>query len=819
MTLNFSELRADDLCRKCTMKGCTAASTADLPDLSGIIGQERATRAIEFGLDIPSYGFNVFAMGPAGAGKTTTIQSYLTRKAKDEPVPDDWCYVNNFDRPDQPRAIKLPPGMAGKLRDAVDELIRNLRDEIPRAFEGEEYVAHRGRIGRELDERRNATLKALNDYVGERNFTLMQTPMGLVIVPMVDGEALSQEQYDKLEPEAQEKFEAMRPEMQQQLEKAMLEIRELEKQAKTALSNLDREIAAFTVKHLFEELKEQFPYDEVDAFLDGACDDLVQNIDTFKSPAAERSEETEFSKVMLRRLASPYDRYRVNPVVNNGGLEGAPVVVEVNPTLYNLIGRIEHQAEFGAWVTDFSMIRGGALVRANGGYLVLDAKSVLVQPFAWDALKRCLRNREVHIEELAQQVSVMATASLTPEPIPLDVKVVLIGDAETYYLLYSMDEQFAKLFKVRADFAVDMQWDEDSVMKYAKFIRERCDEANLPHFEMGAVFRIVEFGARLVEDQRKVTTRFAQIADLIDESAYWAGKAGHELVTGDDVRRAISEQEYRVRQVEERLQERIIDGTIMVDTEGEVVGQVNGLAIISMGSYWFGKPSRITASVFMGQSGVINIEREAKMSGRIHDKGVLILAGYLGGKYAQDKPLSISASIGFEQSYEGVDGDSASSTELYALLSAISGIPLKQNLAVTGSVDQHGNVQPVGGVTRKIEGFFDVCRDRGLTGEQGVMIPATNVNNLMLKQEVVDAVREGKFHVYLVHTIDEGIAILTGREAGERGPDGTYPEGTINYEVDRRLRQLAESLREFGKGNNDKKSVEDAALDDEGPAG
>jgi len=811
MTLNFRELQADELCRKCTMSGCSAASTADLPELAGIIGQERATRAIEFGLDIPSYGFNVFAMGPAGAGKTTTIQSYLKRKAKDEPVPDDWCYVNNFGRLDQPRAIKLPPGMAGKFRDAVDEMIRSLRDEIPRAFEGEEYVAHRGRIGRELDDRRKATLKELNDYVSARSFTLMQTPVGLVIVPVVDGEALSQEQYDKLAPEVQEKFESMRPEMQQQLEKAMLEIRELEKQAKSALANLDREIAEFTVKHLFEELKQQFPYEEVDEFLDGACDDLIQNVEIFKAPAPESGDETDLSK-MMRRLSSPYDRYRVNPIVDNGNLEGAPVVVEVNPTLYNLIGRIEHQAEFGAWVTDFSMIRGGALVRANGGYLVLDAKSVLVQPFAWDALKRCLRNREVRIEELAQQVSVMATASLNPEPIPLDVKVVLIGDAETYYLLYSLDEQFAKLFKVRADFAVDMVWDDESVMKYAKFIRERCDEAGLPHFDMAAVSQVVEYGARLVEDQRKVTTRFAQIADLVDESAYWAGKAGHTLVTGGDVQRAIDEQEYRVRQVEERLQERIVEGTIMVDTEGAVVGQVNGLAIISLGSYWFGKPSRITASVYMGQSGVINIEREAKMSGHIHDKGVLILAGYLGGKYAQDKPLSISASIGFEQSYEGVDGDSASSTELYALLSAISGIPLKQNLAVTGSVDQHGNVQPVGGVTRKIEGFFDVCKERGLNGEQGVVIPATNANNLMLKAEVVEAVRAGKFHIYPVRTTDEGIAILTGREAGDRDPDGAYPEGTVNYEVDRRLRLLAESLREFGK-ENDKNPAADAAAD------
>ncbi len=796
------ELTADELYRHCEMAGCSAASTADLPELVGIIGQERATRAIEFGLEMPSYGFNVFAMGPAGAGKTTTIQSYLQRKAKSEPVPDDWCYVNNFKQFDQPRAIRLPAGVSGKFRDAVDVMIKALREGIPRAFEGEEYVAHRSRIGRELDEQRKTVLKQLGDYAEKRGFTLMQTPVGIVIVPVVNNEALTPEKYEQLDPETREKFEAMRPDMQQNLERAMLHIREIEKEAKGKLDNLDREIAAFTVGHLFDELKAQFPYEEVDIFLDEAKDDLIQNIDIFKSPTPESKDGSDLPQMILSRMESPYDRYRINPIIDNSGLEGAPVIVEVNPTIYNLIGRIEHRAEFGAWVTNFSMIKAGALLRANGGYLVLDAKSVVTQPFAWDALKRCLRNREVRIEELAQQYSLMATSSLSPEPIPLDVKVVLIGDAQTYYLLYSLDDQFAKLFKVRADFAIDMPWDQDNMMKYARFIRDRCDEEKLPHFDMDAVSKVVEHGARLVEDQRKVTTRFVAIADLVDEAAYWARKAGHELVKGDDVQKAIEEQEYRAKQLEERMQERIEDGTIMVDTDGAVVGQVNGLAVISLGDYWFGKPSRITARVFMGQAGVINIEREAKMSGNIHDKGVLILAGYLGGKYAQERPLSMSASICFEQNYEGVEGDSASSTELYALLSAISGIPLKQNLAVTGSVDQNGRVQPVGGVTRKIEGFFDLCKARGLTGEHGVLIPDANVRNLMLKEEVVEAVTQGKFHIYPVSTIDEGIALLTGCEAGERGLDGTYPEGSVNYGVERRLKELAEKLHEFGKTND-----------------
>jgi lon-related putative ATP-dependent protease len=521
--------------------------------------------------------------------------------------------------------------------------------------------------------------------------------------------------------------------------------------------------------------------------------------------------------MLAARMQSPYDRYRVNVVVDNCRLTGAPVVVEVNPTVHNLIGRIEHKAEFGALVTNFSMIKAGSLLRANGGYLVLDAKSVLVQPLAWDALKRCLRSKEVRIEELAQQYSLIATTSLSPEPIPLEVKVVLIGDANMYYLLYSLDDQFPKLFKVRADFATDMPWDDEAVMKYGRFIRDRCDEEGLPHFDMTAVAEVVEYGARLVEDQKKLTTRFADVADLVDEAAYWAQRDGHELVTADDVERAINERVYRASQLEERIRERIADGTIMVDTTGEVVGQVNGLSIIALGDYWFGRPSRITARVFMGQSGVINIEREAKMSGRIHDKGVLILAGYLGGKFAQDKPLSISASIAFEQSYEGIEGDSASSTELYALLSAISGVPIKQGLAVTGSVNQNGQVQPIGGVTRKIEGFFDICKARGLTGDQGVLIPESNVQNLMLRHDVVQAVNDGQFHIYPVRTVDEGISLLTGREAGERGPDGKYPEGTVYYEVDRRLRELAEQLRGFGEQESKTGRAEGDGEDDEAP--
>ncbi len=483
--------------------------------------------------------------------------------------------------------------------------------------------------------------------------------------------------------------------------------------------------------------------------------------------------------------------------MDNSRTTGAPVVVETNPTYLNLIGRIEHKAEFGALLTDFTMIRAGALHRANGGYLVIDSRAVLTNPLSWQALKTALRNQEIKIEEVTRQLSLIATMGLDPEPIPLDVKVVLIGDPFTYYLLYLLDEQFQKLFKVKADFATEMDWTPENMQQYALFIHARCMEDGLGDFDLQAVAKVVEYGSRLVEHQEKLTTRFAHIADIVSEASYWARHNGNPLVQTEDVQKAIEERVYRSNQIEQRIRELIEEGTIMVDVEGETLGQVNGLSILTLGDYSFGRPSRITSKTYMGRAGVINIEREAKLSGNIHDKGVMILSGYLGGKYAQDNPLSLSASICFEQSYEGVEGDSASSTELYALLSSLSGLPIKQGIAVTGSVNQQGEVQPVGGVTRKIEGFFDTCKVKGLTGEQGVIVPEKNIKNLMLREDVVEAVREGRFHVYPVRTIDEGIAILTGREAGGRLPDGSYPEDTINYLVDKRLRELAESMRRF----------------------
>jgi len=805
MAMKITELRPEQLKRTCDPQQFSFKSTAELSKLSEIIGQERATRAIDFGIEIPYQGYNIYALGPAGSGRTSIIKEFLQKKASTGEVPDDWAYVNNFDDPYQPQALRLPPGTGCAVRDEVNALLSDLRTELPRAFESEQYQHHYNAIGRDLDEVRTAKFQQLEARMIERGFALLRTPSGLVIAPVIDGQALSREQYDELPPEKKSALERHRPALQKELEKTLREVRELEREAKAKLRKLDQETADYTIGHHFEDLRAK--HAEIEGllqFLDAVHKDILEKVEQFKRRTSSEgppalADQGPFASLMARFRRSPFEKYQINVIVDNCDLEGAPVVEEGNPTYHNLIGRIEHRAEFGALVTDYSAIKAGSLHKANGGYLIVEALDLLRNPLAWEALKRALRNREIRIEEIAQALGLIATATLTPEPIPLDAKVVIIGDPRTYYLLYNLDEDFQELFKVKADFAVDMDWTSENLEKLALFIHDRCHEENLKHFELGAVAKAVEYAGRMVEDQEKLTTRFGQLADIIYEASYWAAHNGHDLVTAADVQQAIEEKVYRANQIEERIREQIDKGMIMVDTEGEVVGQVNGLSVLNLGDYYFGRPSRITAQTFMGRAGVINIEREAKMSGNIHDKGVMILSGYLGGKYAQDKPLNLSASICFEQSYEGVEGDSASSTELYALLSSLSGFPIKQGIAVTGSVNQRGEVQPVGGVTKKIEGFFDVCRVQGLTAEQGVIIPEHNVKNLMLREDVVQAVREGKFHIYPVKTIDEGITILTGKETGQRREDGTYPEGTINYQVNRQLEELAKKLSEFGK--------------------
>jgi lon-related putative ATP-dependent protease len=802
MALPPRELTAQQLRRTCDLHEFPFRTTADVPELMEIIGQERATRAIEFGIDVPFYGYNIYAMGPTATGKTWTIMQYLERKAAERPIPYDWAYVTNFQDAYRPKALRLPPGGGCRFRDRLDALLKKLEESLPKAFEGETYQEHRSRLQRELDEQRSAELQRLEAYTSERGFTVVRTPMGLVVAPVIGGQPITSEQFQQLPAEVRQKLEEKQPEVQQEVERTLRRIRDWEQNAQERLEGIDREIAAAAVGPEFSTVKGEYvDWPEIVGYLDQVEQDILQRVDRFKTrPRVGEGEggTTAASLIPTAERPSPYDRYRINVIVDNWGLKGAPVILEINPTYNNLMGRIERRAEFGTLVTDLHMIKAGALHRANGGFLVVDARVILRQPLAWEGLKRALRYRELRIEDPERQLGIVSVAGLEPQPIPLNVKVVLVGDPVTYYLLYALDEEFQKLFRVRADFAVEMPWSQENIEKIVRFIRDRCEEERLPHFTLEAVGKVVEYSARLVDDQRKLSTRFALVGDVVHEAAYWAREAGHEVVLAEDVQKAISERIYRANQIEERLRESIADGTIMVQTTGEAIGQVNGLSVVQLGDYAFGRPHRITARTYQGRAGVISIEREAKLSGRIHDKGVLILAGYLGGKYAQDKPLSLSASIAFEQAYEGIEGDSAASTELYALLSSLSGLPIRQGIAVTGSVNQQGEIQAIGGVNEKIEGFFDVCRvvNGGLTGDQGVIIPEANIKNLMLREDVVQAVAEGKFHIYPVRTADEGIEILTGVPAGERGADGKFPEGTVNARVDARLEELAEREKE-----------------------
>jgi len=809
MNEKAGELTADQLWAPCDPAMFDFETTATLEGEVTIIGQDRAVEAIDFGVGMTSFGFNIYALGYTGTGRATTIHTFLQRVAAGQPVPNDWIYVNNFVNPAQPRAIALPPGTAVQFQRDMQELVNDLQRDIPRAFESEDYEKQRERIVREMQEQRNEEFLRLEQKVNERGFTLLKTAMGLSIAPVLNGQVVTPEAYQQLDEATRQGIEKRQELLQGEISEAMRRVRDLEKNAKRRLQDFDREVANFAVSHPIEELKHKYRgLEEVPDYLDEVLADIVNNVEGFKSQ--EEATEGLAAAMQAGQREALLRRYTVNVIVDNSAQQGAPVVTEPNPTYGNLIGRIEHRAEFGALVTDFTMIKPGALHRANGGYLVVEMRGLLTNPLAWEALKRAIKSRSIRTEEMGAQFQLISTVTLEPEPIPLDVKVLLIGDPLTYYLLYEYDEDFRKLFKVKADFGADFDRTPEASHCYARFVAARCRQENLLPFEREAVARVVEYGSRLAEHQKKLSTRFGEIADLVREASFWARRAGRQQTTAADVQKAIDQKIYRSNRAEERIQEMMDEGTLRVDVTGEVVGQVNGLSVLALGDYSFGKPGRITARTYTGKMGVVSLDREAKLSGRIYDKGLLTLSGYLGGKYALKRPLSLSASISFEQLYEEVEGDSASSTELYALLSSLSGVPLKQGIAVTGSIDQQGNVQPVGGINEKIEGFFFTCQRKGLTGDQGVILPAQNVVNLMLRAEVRQAVAEGRFHLYPVRTVDEGIEILTGLPAGELQADGTYPPDSVHGRVMARLAEIAENLKE----KEEKETGSDKAADE-----
>jgi predicted ATP-dependent protease len=773
-------------------------TSADVTPLEGTIGQPRAIDAIAFGLEISSPGYNLFVAGSAGSGRESTILGFLQRFAPTRPAPSDWVYIYNFDQPDRPNAIRLPQGRGRKFAADIDGFLQAAQRDIPRAFESEDYERRRREALSELSQRRDALFNQLQSYARDQGFAIEITPTGIVTVPISQGKPLSDEEFQRLSDELRQEMEQRGHEIQERIADTLRQVRQMQKVATERVRQLDHDVALFAVGPHLDELRESYSdQPEVLTYLDQVQSDLPEHLDDFRTGESEAQQQALLGGLPGRQREEHLARYSVNLFVDNDEHKGAPVIVERNPTYYNLTGRIDYRSTFGAMVTDFRQVKPGALQRANGGFLVLHVLDVMSTPFAWDALKRSLICGEVTIENLGEQNTALPTERLRPEPIPLDVKVILLGSPEVYYLLYRVDPDFQQLFKVKADFAPDMDWNDEHLNSYAAFISRRVREEGLRHFDRSAMAHVIEYGARLREDQRKLSSRLRDIADVVSEANYWAGKAGHDIVQAADVDQAIARWKYRSNLIEERMQEMIDNGTIMIDTAGARAAQVNGMAVIDLGGYAFGRPSRITARVSPGRGSVQSIEREIELSGPIHSKGFLILSGYLAGQYSQQYPLSLSATITFEQSYDEVEGDSASSTELYAILSALAGLPLHQGIGVTGSVNQHGEIQAVGGVTPKIEGFFAVCKAKGLTGEQGIIIPAANVPNLVLDEEVIDAVQAGKFHIWAVRTVDEGIELLTGQPAGQRDPDGQYPEGTVHRLVEERLREYAERLRSF----------------------
>jgi lon-related putative ATP-dependent protease len=790
-------LSARKLCRECKPSQFKFRTTDDLEDLADVIGQERAVEAIQFGIGIRREGYNLFALGPSGTGKRTTIGQFLDLKAAAEPIPPDWVYVNNFEQPHRPRAVRLPSGRGAVLSDDMEELVEELRTAIPAAFESEDYRTRKQEIDEEFKERQEQTFGEIQQRAQKRDVSLIRTPVGLAFAPMRDGEVISPEEFQKLPQEERKQVEGEIAQLQEQLQEAIYQVRQWEREAREKMKELDREVAMFAVGHFIDELRTKYAdLQEVVDHLNAVQEDVIDNVDEFRK--VEETPQIMGIPLPPSLTGDPlFRRYQVNVVIDHSQSEGAPVVFEEHPTFNNLIGRIEHIAQMGALVTDFNLIKPGALHRANGGYLILDARELLLQPYAWEGIKRVLRSRELRVESLGQALSLVSTVSLEPDPIPLDVKVILIGERLLYYLLYQYDPDFGELFKVEADFNQEMERSADNNQLYARLIATLARRNELRPFDRGAVAQIITRSARMAGDAEKMSVHLLSISDLLREADYWAGKAGHRVVRAADVQRAIEAQIYRSDRVRERVQENIQRGTILIDTDGERVGQVNGLSVLMLGNFSFGQPSRITARVSMGSGKVVDIEREVELGGPIHSKGVLILSSFLSSRYAPKHPLSLSASLVFEQSYGGVEGDSASMAELCALLSALADVPIKQSLAITGSVNQHGEVQPIGGVNEKIEGFFDVCQARGLTGEQGVIIPASNVQHLMLRRDVVDAVKARQFQICAIETVDQAIEMLTGVPAGSRGRKGDFTEGSVNQRVEARLIELAEIQRDF----------------------
>jgi predicted ATP-dependent protease len=791
-------LPGDALCRRTDPAGFPFESTAELEPLPGPLGQERASEALAFGAAMRRDGYHIFALGPTGVGKRRLVERLLRERAAREPVPPDWCYLHDFDDPQRPKAVELPPGTAAPFRRDMEGLVEELKAAVPGAFESEEYRTRLQVLHKQLAEERERAMAELSRKAEARGIGLVRTPLGLALAPVRDGEVVDPEAFHKLPAEEQARMGKDLQELQEELARLIRSFPEQERRHREQVKEMNREVALHAVGHLLDELRARHAgLPQLLAHLDAVQKDVIENVHEFLGASDGGGEGP---AALVRRLFTEtpaFRRYQVNVLVDRTGLEGAPLVFEDLPTHGALTGRMEHQVHFGAMVTDFTLLRAGALHRANGGYLVLDARRLLTQPFAWEELKRALRSRLLRIEAPERRFGFGGGSALEPRPIPLDVKVVLLGDRLLHYLVAELDPEFHSLFKVPADFDDDIPRDAASELRLARVAARLAADEKLRPLDRGAVARVVEEVARWSGDAGKLSALEDDLADLLRECDQLAGAAGRQVASAGDVQAAVDARLRRTDRVRRRTLEAIAEGTVLIDTSGAQVGQVNGLSVIAFGRVAFGRPSRITARVRLGRGEVVDIEREVELGGPIHSKGVLILASYLGSTFAGDRPFSLSASLVFEQSYGGIEGDSASSAELYALLSALADLPVRQALAVTGSVNQLGRVQAIGGVNEKIEGFFDVCRERGLTGEQGVLIPAANVRHLALRGDVVEAARAGRFHVWPVETVEQGLELLTGLPFGARGADGRFPEGTAGARVAARLEALAAAARAF----------------------
>ena len=788
---------------RCDPKALAFNTTAELEELKQIPGQDRAAEAIQFATGIGIDGHNVYVLGPPGSGRHTFVRQFLEKKAAGRPTPEDWCYVSNFDDPRQPWAIALPPGRSRELRVGVEQVIQDAQTAIPAAFESEDFQAQREAIAEEFKEFQEQAFKKIEEEAKQHEIGVIQTPTGIAFIPVRKEEALSSEDFKKLPEDEQKQFHEEIEKLTARLQQVMRSMPKRAREMRQKIRQLERDVASLAVSGLVDELVQK--HSDIPVVVDHLQKmqvDIVDNVGLFLHPPDGQGMPAQLQQVMESKESAAMRRYAINVLVDRTDLNGAPVIFEDKPGFVELIGRIEHESEFGSLLTNFTLIRPGALHRANGGYLVIDAAKLLSYPMAWEGLKRALKSRELQIRSLADDIGLLSTVTLEPQPIPLDLKVILVGERIYYYLLERYDPEFSELFKVAADFEDQMMPTGENIENLSRWLATTIRKDKLRHLSREGVARLMEESARRLGDSERLSTDIERSIDLVREADYWAGQSGKDLIGADDVQKAIDQRLRRGSRIRDRVQEELLRETFLIETSGERVGQINGLAVLQVGEIAFGRPQRISASVKLGSGEVIDIEREVKLGGPLHSKGVLILAGFLGSHYVSDVPLSLSASLVFEQSYGGVDGDSASAAELCVLASALADTPVSQALAITGSIDQHGRIQAIGGVNEKIEGYFDICQKRGLTGKQGVLIPVANVKHLMLRKDVVEAVKAKQFQVFPVAHVDQALFILTGVPAGEKSGDGEFPEGSINRKIHDRLVDLAAKRRAFGKSDS-----------------